>query len=168
MTCGTETKDLIRKDQKGYIRESEEFQYLGVKMGKEDKQENYIKNRTNKGRSITAMLNGVLWNRKITTKNELLICGSIAKSTVTYGAVTWKLNKNLESKRILMEIYFVQEIGEMPKIRKNRNTVITEKTDIKNSVLELFAATQFSRDARRNKSHTMLKNYVTKILFSIE
>ena len=47
MGCGAETKDIILEDQKGCIRECEEFKYLGVKIDKEDKQENDIKNRIN-------------------------------------------------------------------------------------------------------------------------
>ena len=70
MGCGAETKDLILEDQKVYIRESEEFEYLGVKIDKEDKQENYIKNRINKGGAVTAILNGVLWNRQITRRRK--------------------------------------------------------------------------------------------------
>ena len=68
MGCGEETKDLILEDQNGCIRGCEEFKYLGVRIDKGDSQENYIKNRVNKGRAVTAMLNSVLWNRQITRK----------------------------------------------------------------------------------------------------
>ena len=74
MGCGAETKDLTLDDQKGCIRECEEFKYLGVKIDKENdienRQGNYIKNRINKGRAIAAMLNSVLWNRQITRKKN--------------------------------------------------------------------------------------------------
>ena len=60
MGCGAKTNGLILDDQKCCIRECEEFEYLGVKVDKRDKQENNIRNRINKGRGITAMLNGVL------------------------------------------------------------------------------------------------------------
>ena len=94
MGCGAATKDLlILEDQKGCIRECEEFKYLGVQVDEEDRQENDIKDRINIGR---AMLNSVLWNRQITRKNKLLIYNSIVKSTVTYGDETWKFNKNLQ------------------------------------------------------------------------
>ena len=43
----------------------EEFKYLRVKIGG---QENFIKNRITKGRTVTAMLNSVLWNRQVTRK----------------------------------------------------------------------------------------------------
>ena len=83
MGCEAETKDLTLEDQKGCFRGCEEFKYLGVKIDKEDRQENDIKNRINKGRAVTAMLNSVLWNRHITRKNKLLIYNSTVKSTVT-------------------------------------------------------------------------------------
>jgi hypothetical protein len=49
-----------------------------------------FKKRINKGRAITGILNGVLWNKQITREKKLLIYNSIVKSTVTYGAETWK------------------------------------------------------------------------------
>ena len=82
MGCGEKAKDLIMEDQKGCIRRCEEFEYLVVK--KQNK--NDIKNRINKGRAITAILNCVLWNRKITRKKKLQIYNSISKRNVTYGA----------------------------------------------------------------------------------
>ena len=71
MGCRAETKDFILEDQKCCIRGCEEFKYLGVKIDKEDRQENDIKNRINKGRAVTAMLNSVLWNRQITIKKQI-------------------------------------------------------------------------------------------------
>ena len=53
------------------------------------------------------MLNGVLWNRQISRKNKLRIYYSILKSTLTYGAQTWKFNKNLLSKLMSMEVDFL-------------------------------------------------------------
>ena len=77
MGCGAESKDLILEDQKGCIRGCEELKYLRVKIDKEDRQKNNIKNRINKGRAIRAKLNSVLWNRQITIKkNKLLMYNS--------------------------------------------------------------------------------------------
>ena len=73
------------------------FKYLEVKIDKEDRQENDTKNRVNRGREITAMLNSELWNTQITRKNKLQIFNSVFKITVTFGAGIWKFNKNLES-----------------------------------------------------------------------
>ena len=93
------------------------------KLDKEDRQENYIKNRINKGRAIIAMLNSVMWNRQITRKNKLLIYNSVVKSTDTYGAETWKFNKNLELKFVSMEMDFLRS----SRLEEIRNNVIREK-----------------------------------------
>ena len=45
--CGAETKHLKLEDQKGFIRGCEEFEYLWLKIDKEDWQENYIESRIN-------------------------------------------------------------------------------------------------------------------------
>ena len=76
MSCGAE----IYEDQKGFIRGCEEFECLGVKIDKEDRQGNYIKNRINRGRAVTAMLNGVQQNRQITIKNKLQTYNSIVEN----------------------------------------------------------------------------------------
>ena len=39
-------------------------------MNKQDRKENYIKNKIKKGRAVTAMLNSVQWNRQITRKKK--------------------------------------------------------------------------------------------------
>ena len=49
------------------------------------------------------------------------------KCTVTYGAETWKFNNSIELKLISMKMDFYEEIGQMLKIRKNRNNIIREK-----------------------------------------
>jgi hypothetical protein len=56
------------------------------------------------------MLNGVLWNKQITRKkqNKLLIYNSIVENTVTYGAETWKFNKNIVSKLMSKELDFLR------------------------------------------------------------
>ena len=47
MVCGAENKILILGNQKSCIRGCEEYKYLGIKIDKEDRQEDDIKNRIN-------------------------------------------------------------------------------------------------------------------------
>ena len=75
------------------------------------------------------MLNSVLWNRQITRKNKLLIYNSIVKSAVTYGAETWKFNKNLESKLMSMEMDFLRRSARCSRLEKIRNNFIREKNE---------------------------------------
>ena len=92
---------------------------MGVKTDKEDRRENDIKNRINKGRAVTSTLNNVLWNRQVTRKNKLQIYNSVVKSTVTYGAETWKFNKNLESKLMSMEMEFLRRSARCLRLEKD-------------------------------------------------
>ena len=131
MCCGAETKDFILEDQEGCIRGCEEFKYRGVKIDNEDRKENDIKNRINKGNAIIAILNSVLWNRQITRKNKLLICNLIVKSNVTNGAEKWIFNKNLESKFISMEM---RRSARCSRLEKIINNVVREKINIKHSI----------------------------------
>ena len=43
MGCAIKTEDLILENQKDFIKECEEFDYLGVRIDKEDIQESDIK-----------------------------------------------------------------------------------------------------------------------------
>ena len=70
MGVGAETKDNIGRSERLQQR-IEEFKYLRVKIYKKDRQKNNIKNRINKGRAVTAMLNSVLWNTQITRKKQI-------------------------------------------------------------------------------------------------
>ena len=90
------------------------------------------------------MLNSVLWNWQITRKNKLLIYSSIVKSTVTYGAQTWKFNKNLELKLMSMEMDFFRRSARCSILEKIRNNVIREKMNIKNSVLDYIRYKQLN------------------------
>ena len=49
-------KKYILEDQKACIRGSEEFEHLGLRIDKENRQYNNIENIINKGRSITTFL----------------------------------------------------------------------------------------------------------------
>ena len=90
--------------------------YLGIKIHKEYRQNNDIKNRIDKGGATMSLLEGVLWNRQITRKTKLQIYYSIGKSTLSYGNDTWKFNKNSESKRMLMEIDFLRRLARCSKL----------------------------------------------------
>jgi hypothetical protein len=78
------------------------------------------------------MLNNVLWNRQITRKKQItdIQYKSIVKSTVTYGAETWKFNKNLESKLMSMEMDFLRRSASCSRLEKIRKNVIREKISI--------------------------------------
>jgi hypothetical protein len=53
----------------------------------------------------------------------------------TYGVETWKFNKNLEPKRMLMGMDFLRRLARCSRVEKKLETMLLEKKmNIKNSV----------------------------------
>ena len=92
----------ILEDQKGFFRECKKFRYLGLKQIKRTDKKMVL--RIHRSRTITAMLNGVLWNRQITIKDKLQMCNSVMKISVTYGAETWIFNKKIRIKPMSIQM----------------------------------------------------------------
>ena len=82
------------------------------------------------------MLNSILWDKNITKQVKLQIYNSIVRSTVTYGAEIWKLNKNLTSKLMSMEMDFLRRSARHSRLEKIRNTIIRKEMNVKNSVID--------------------------------
>ena len=85
------------------------------------------------------MLNSVLWNRRITRKNKLLIYNWIVKSTVI-----WKFNENLEWKLMPMKMDILRISARCSRLERIWNHVIREKINIKNSVLDYIRYKQLN------------------------
>ena len=75
-------------------------------------------NKVNKSRAVTEILNGVVWNRKITRKSKLQIYNSIVKSSVTYGAETQKFNKNQNQNLCRKKLTFCGDHRDVQDLKK--------------------------------------------------
>lgn len=120
----------------GCIKGCEECNYLGIKINSKCTQENDIKYRIQKGRSVITMLNGVLWDKNIRIDTKLEIYKSIIRSTLTYGAETWQLNKNLSLKLMSTEMDCFRRSTRHSKLEKIRNTIIRQQMKVQNSILD--------------------------------
>ena len=96
-------KLVIGGDQQGieledgrYINGCEEYKYLGVWLTQDGKFDRAIRERNLQGRKAIAMLNGVLWDQRISKENKRRIYNAIVKSIITYGSEVWQLKKRSE------------------------------------------------------------------------
>ena len=98
MAIGDTTRDLQLEDGKGTISHVSEYVYLGVRITKDGNHEPEINDRINKGRAAISKLNGILWDRDVTSKTKTHIYYAIVKSTITHAAETWCLKAKNGSK----------------------------------------------------------------------
>ena len=64
---------------------------------------------------------------------------------------TWKLNKNLESKLMLMKMYFLRRSARCSRLEKNTYNVIRERMNIKNPELDYIGYKQLTGMAMMEK-----------------
>ena len=98
------------EDQKGCIRECEEFKYLGVKFMKRKDKKIILRTGLIKV-ELKQQCSKVYCGTQKTIKNNLQMYNWIVKSTITYRAETWRLNKNLEWKTYVEGNALFEEIG---------------------------------------------------------
>jgi hypothetical protein len=81
----------LKVDEDNEIELCQEYKYLGVifdKSGTDDKQ---IRSRVIQARKCIAFLNGILWSKEIIKERKLNIYNALIKSSLLYGAETWRL-----------------------------------------------------------------------------
>jgi acyl carrier protein phosphodiesterase len=65
-----------------------EFRYLGTIFTKDGRDIKNIRHTVTQARKITGALIGVLWSKNITRNWKKMICNSMVKSVLIYGAET--------------------------------------------------------------------------------
>ena len=89
--CTGETHSNLKLDKDKETELCKEYIYLGVifdTSGTDDKAR-----RTTAIKCI-ACLNGILWSKEIRKKGKLNIYSALIKSSLLYGAETWRLTEN--------------------------------------------------------------------------
>ena len=88
------------------------------------------------------MLNSILWDRNITKEVKLQTYNSIVRSTVTYGAEIWKLNKKITSKLMSMEMDFLRRSARHSKKNKKKKKQIAPRMKVLHDRLFLWVSTR--------------------------
>ena len=92
------SRELHLEGGKGTISHVSEYIYLGVRITKDGNHEPENNDRINRERAAKSKLNGVLWDRDVTSKTKTHIYHAIIKSTITYAAETWCLKAKTVAK----------------------------------------------------------------------
>ena len=70
---------------------SNRYKYLGVIFDNSGTDDKEIRLRVIQARKCIACLNGILWSKDIRKERKLNIYNALIKSSLLYGAETWRL-----------------------------------------------------------------------------
>jgi len=91
-TGGTHNNLKLYKDNE--IEFCQEYKYLGVIFDTSGTDDKEMRSRVIQVRKCSACLNGILWSKDIRKKRKLNIYNALIKSSLLYGAETWRLTEN--------------------------------------------------------------------------
>jgi hypothetical protein len=82
---------IVDKDNE--IELCQEYKYLGVIFDNSGTDDKEIRSRVMQARKCIACLNGILWSKEIRKERKLNIYNALIKSSLLYGAETWRLTE---------------------------------------------------------------------------
>lgn len=162
MVIGGINEDLILEEGMGTIAPTEEYQYLGVKITNDGKQDKEIRSRINAGKTTISLLNGILWDKHITTDNKIRIFKTIVRSIITYGSEVWVTKWQLKSKLLATEMDFWRRSARISRRERIRNEVIRDKMKCKKSIIDFVEHKQLKwyGHVRRMEQERLPKNII--------
>lgn len=135
MCVGGQQQDLILNDGK-CIKQTKKYKYLGAQITNDGTLDETIKDRNIQGRRSIAMLNGVLWDKGITTKNKQRIYETVVKSIITYSSEVWPLKDKAERTLQATEMDYWRRAAGKSRMEKITNVRIREIMGVTHTIVE--------------------------------
>ena len=134
LTIGGDQQD-IELDDGQRIRSCERYKYLGVWVSQDGRLDHAIKDRNLQGRRAIAMLNGVLWDQRISKDNKKLIYTTIVKSILSYGSEVWQMKSRTQDILKATEMDFWRRSAGISRRDHVRNERVREIMDAKETIV---------------------------------
>ena len=103
IVAGDKSKYLVLEYGSGKIKACDDYVYLGAKINTDRTHDVEINERINKGRTAISKLNGVLWDRNISSKTKIKNFNTIIRITIRYAV---KIENMLIDWTILNQQFF--------------------------------------------------------------
>lgn len=111
------------------------YKYLGVFLTQDGRLDQAIKKRNMLGRRAIAMLNGVLWDQRISKENKRRIYNAIVKSIVTYGCEVWPMKQRTREVLEATEMDFWRRSAGISRKDRVRNETVRDIMDAKQTIV---------------------------------
>jgi len=83
----------LKLDKDNEIEFCQEYKYLGFIFDTSGTDDKEIRSRGIQARKCIVCLNGILWSKDTRKERKLNICNALIKSSLLYGAETWRLTE---------------------------------------------------------------------------
>lgn len=101
----------IELENNDTIASCNEYTYLGVVFDTTGKDDNEIRKRDVQARKTIGCLNGIFWSQEIGKQRKYTIYDTLIKSSLLYGAETWRITENTKRKLEALEMDVFRNIS---------------------------------------------------------
>lgn len=125
MVIGGKGEDI--ELESGTIKNVAEYEYLGVTICEDGRDDKDIRKKMGKGKNMIKALHPILWNNNITNKTKKNIFKSIIEPVMTYGSEVWVTGKNMNQKILAAEMSYWRRCCNLTLFDHVRNEDIRER-----------------------------------------
>lgn len=135
LCIGGESDDLeLERGEK--ISKCNGYQYLGVKIQDDGKDEKEIRQRIGQGRRGIKRLNGIWWSKEITKKRKYNIYNTVIKSIVLYGAEAWRWTEADKRRLEALEMDALRRSCRISRLDRVPNTTIKQLIGLRETIIQ--------------------------------
>ena len=104
-------------------------------MNQDGRTDQAIRERNTLARKAIAMLNGILWDQRISKDNKRRIYNAVVKSILTYGCEVWQLKKRTQDMLRATEMDFWRRSAGISRRDRVRNDRVRQIMEVGNDIV---------------------------------
>lgn len=135
LCVGEEPNNLVL-DNGQQIPSCQEYVYLGVTFDSTGTDVKEIEKRIVQAKKVIGCLNGILWSKEITKKRKYNIYETMIKSTLLYGAETWRVSEKQKKKLETVEMEAMRRSLCISRRDRIRNEVVKQRMGVEGSIIQ--------------------------------
>ena len=125
--CIGEKHSNLESDKDNEIELCQEYKYLGAIFDTSGTDDKEIRSRVIQARKCIACLKGILWSKDIRKEKKLNIYNTLSKSSLLYGAETWRLTENNRIRVEATEMDALRRCSRISRKDRIRNVTIRQQ-----------------------------------------
>ena len=122
--------------ESGVIKHVDKYEYLGVTITNDGRDNEDILKKTGKGRNMIKALHPILWNKNLINKTKKNVYQTMVQPVMTYGSETWVINKSMSQKLLSSEMMYWRRSSGLTLMDRVRNDTIRQRMKVENTIMD--------------------------------